>query len=117
MSMKKNYQELTNEIARSGGLQTDLRPYFDPIYTSWMQGDFLRKIWHSKKYPSIKIFVGLFFFILPSSIWIIGGFFSQAARNEALVGTLFLLSLVSMYGYIGIQLLLRGLRDLRTTKK
>lgn len=43
MSQKKNqkyYQHLTEKIARSGGLETDLRQFHDPIYRSVMMGKF-----------------------------------------------------------------------------
>lgn len=40
MKNKDNYQQFTEKIARSGGLETDLRQFHDPIYRTIMIGRF-----------------------------------------------------------------------------
>jgi len=63
-------EDLTLHAAKSGGLQIDYRMYHDPIYRSWMIGDFLREL-KSRSIFWILIPIVLLLFFLTGSVYFI----------------------------------------------
>jgi hypothetical protein len=65
---KSKEQYRTETIAETGGLQTDNRMYYDPMYESGMYGSFLRSLYNSKEHARTKIVFSIFFLIVPTII-------------------------------------------------
>jgi len=67
MSRKKeDYKQKAETQPQNNYLQTDNRMYYDPIYQSWMQGDFYRDLLKSPKAPRLKVLFSIFVCIVPA---------------------------------------------------
>lgn len=115
--MAKDLQELTEEIARKGGLQTDLKQFADPIYVTQMEGNFFRTVYHSSNRPLVKIILSIFVFILPIVPLGVIGFTSFNNNRFDVTIIIFLVLLGSIYFIVGLKLLFSGVKDLVNSRR
>ena len=110
-----NYQNLTEKIAQEGGLQTDSKQFFDPIYQNWMYGDLLRNLNNSHK-ALLKIVGGLVLLIpllLQLFLISVDTLNHQLSASQTMVNLIGAALLSALFFYIGVRILLSGIIDLK----
>jgi hypothetical protein len=117
---KRNYQKLTEKIARDGGLATDLKANFDPIYINWMKGDFYRGLLHYSKHSIIKLIVSIGLFIVPGLyFWFeyLKQIYDYGIKSQEILSVVGAVIFYSLLIYAGVRILFSGFKDLVKSKK
>lgn len=108
------YQDVTNKIARDNDLIINSADaYANPLFQAHMQGNFFRKLRYSKQFTVFRVFLALFFFILPSIVLVV--FFwkitDPAWTTETIFMLVVVLSFALLYFLAGLQLLFPRKKD------
>lgn len=114
--MKRNYQKLTEKIARDGGLATDLKANFDPIYINWMRGDFYRGLLHYPKHNIVKLVVSVCLLIIPGLFfWFeyLTQIYDQGIKPQEVLSVMGTVIFYSLLLYTGIRIFYSGYKDIK----